>query len=191
MCCIEGGAAMAAELQTAQRLLLELGDNIREKLIQTRTSASTGHASFATISRESAADTIYEIDRVTEETIETWFAAHWPAELPIELVMEGIDEPVTVPHGRPVDKTMYKCILDPIDGTRGIMYDKRSAWFLAGLAPQKAADTRLSDIEVAVMVELQTSKQWRADRISAIRGQGAKADSVNVLTGENSHVMFR
>jgi hypothetical protein len=191
MCCIEGGAAMAADLQTAQRLLLELGDNIREKLIQTRTSASTGHASFATISRESAADTIYEIDRVTEETIETWFAAQWPAELPIELVMEGIDEPVTVPHGRPVDKTMYKCILDPIDGTRGIMYDKRSAWFLAGLAPQKAADTRLSDIEVAVMVELPTSKQWRADRISAIRGQGAKADSVNVLTGEKLSVTLR
>ena len=56
-------------------------------------------------------------------------------------------------------------LIDPVDGTRGIMYDKRPAWFLAGLAPQKGGLTRLSDIEIAVMVELPTTKQWRADRL--------------------------
>jgi fructose-1,6-bisphosphatase/inositol monophosphatase family enzyme len=173
---------MAFDLQAARLLLLELGDSIRDKLIRARATSSA--QSLTAISRESAADTIYEIDRVTEEVIETWFAKHWPREAPIELVMEGIDDPVTIPHGLPVEETMYKCILDPIDGTRGIMYDKRSAWFLAGLAPQKGVGTQLSDIEAAVMVELPTSKQWRADRISAVRGQGAKADSINVLTGE-------
>jgi hypothetical protein len=175
---------MAFDLQAARLLLLELGDSIRDKLIRARATSSA--QSLTAISRESAADTIYEIDRVTEEVIETWFAKHWPREAPIELVMEGIDDPVTIPHGLPVEETMYKCILDPIDGTRGIMYDKRSAWFLAGLAPQKGVGTQLSDIEAAVMVELPTSKQWRADRISAVRGQGAEADSINVLTGEKS-----
>jgi hypothetical protein len=176
---------MAFDLQVARLLLLELGDSIRDKLIRARATASSAQSLMA-ISRESAADTIYEIDRVSEEVIETWFAKHWPREAPIELVMEGIDDLVTIPHGLPVEETMYKCILDPIDGTRGIMYDKRSAWFLAGLAPQKGVGTQLSDIEAAVMVELPTSKQWRADRISAVRGQGVKADSINVLTGEQS-----
>jgi hypothetical protein len=33
------------------------------------------------------------------------------------------------------------------------------------------------------MVELPTTKQWRADRFSAVRGQGLIGDSVNVLNG--------
>jgi fructose-1,6-bisphosphatase/inositol monophosphatase family enzyme len=182
---------MPFDLQTARLLLLELGDSIRDRLLRARTSALSEQTSLAAISRESAADTIYEIDRVSEEVIETWFAKHWPAEVPIELVMEGIDHPLTIPHGLSVQETMYKCILDPIDGTRGIMYDKRSAWFLAGVAPQRGVDTQLSDIEVAVMVELPTSKQWRADRLSAIRGQGASADSTNIFTSERSPLLLQ
>ena len=69
---------------------------------------------------------------------------------------------------------MFKCILDPIDGTRNLMYDKRSAWILTGLAEQRGKRTSLGDIEVAVMTELPTSKQWRADQISAIRGKGSR-----------------
>ncbi len=64
-------------------------------------------------------------------------------------------------------------IVDPIDGTRGIMYDKRAAWALAGVAPNKGSATRLSDIEVAVMTELPTSKMGFGDVLWAIKGQGA------------------
>ncbi len=143
-------------------------------------------AELAAISRESVADTIYGIDRISEDAIAAWFADHWPATIPVELVMEGIDpqNPVTFPEKIPSDQTDAKIILDPIDGTRGIMYDKRAAWFLAGVAPQRGPETRLSDIEVAVMVELPTTKQWRVDRFSAIRGGGLFSDSVDVFTGE-------
>jgi fructose-1,6-bisphosphatase/inositol monophosphatase family enzyme len=184
---------MAINPHAARQLLLQLGDSVRNKLVQARLAASESGDALAKISRESAADTIYEIDRISEEAIVSWFAEHWPKNVPIELVMEGVEpnEPVTIPHGTPVEQTIYKCILDPIDGTRGIMYDKRAAWFLAGLAPQKGEATRLSDIEVAAMVELPTTKQWRADRIAAIRGQGAVADSVNVLTHEEKPVILR
>ena len=48
-------------------------------------------------------------------------------------------------------------VLDPIDGTRCIMHDKRSAWVLAGIAPQKGEATRLSDIVAASMTELPTT----------------------------------
>ncbi len=47
--------------------------------------------------------------------------------------MEGLEgEAVTFPRGTPVGGTLFKCILDPIDGTRNLMYDKRSAWGAGG-----------------------------------------------------------
>ena len=63
---------------------------------------------------------------------------------------------------------------DPIDGTRGIMYDKRSAWFLAGVAENRGEATRLSDIFVAAQVEVPTSKQGAADILWGVKGEGAK-----------------
>jgi hypothetical protein len=54
------------------------------------------------------------------------------------------------------------------------MYDKRAAWSLAGVAPNKGPGTRLSDIEVAVMTELPTSKMNQSDVLWAIKGQGAR-----------------
>jgi hypothetical protein len=53
------------------------------------------------------------------------------------------------------------------------MYDKRAAWALAGVAPNKGPGTRLRDIEVAVMSELPTSKMGFADVLWAIKGRGA------------------
>ena len=47
------------------------------------------------------------------------------------------------------------------------MYDKRSAWALGGIAPQNGADTMLSQIVAAALTEIPTSKQWRADQLSA------------------------
>ena len=182
---------MPLDLENIRRLLLQLGDEVRDRLVTAR--SETAAPDFSTISRESAADTIYEIDRVSEIAIEAWFAQHWPADVPAEVVMEGIepDRPMIVPHGTSLTDTVVKCILDPIDGTRGIMYDKRSAWFLAGVAPQLGAETRLQDIQVAAMVELPTTKQWRADRCSAIRDQGVRAESVNIFTRETAPLQLR
>jgi hypothetical protein len=99
--------------------------------------------------------------------------------------MEGLEdgEAATFPRGTPVRRTQWKCILDPIDGTRNLMFDKRSAWILAGLAPQRGSRTHLGDIVVAAMTELPTSKQWRSDRLSAIRGEGVRATAGDLLRG--------
>src|SRR5690606_16115828 len=107
-----------------------------------------------------------------------WFEENWPRRWPVELIMEGLEDhagPVTFPFGLPVKQTLLKCIIDPIDGTRGLMYDKRSAWSLAALAPQRGARTNLSDILVAAMTELPVSKQELSDQFSAVRGGGVKA----------------
>lgn len=166
--------------------LCALQDYIRAAIIQARdTQADTD---FAAIAAESAADTIYQIDKVSEEAIFEWFEKEWPREEPVQIVMEGLDEEiVTFPRDTPVEETKWKCILDPIDGTRGLMYDKRSAWILGALAPQKGEATSLQDIEIAAMTELPTSKQWRSDQISGVRGcgrDGLVMEKVNVLNGE-------
>ena len=69
------------------------------------------------------------------------------------------------------------CIVDPIDGTRNLMFDKRAAWALTALAPARIGDdglagARFADIELAVMTEIPTSKQGWADQVSARRGRG-------------------
>ncbi|MDF2441288.1 MAG: hypothetical protein JWN98_2272 [Abditibacteriota bacterium] len=186
------------QLQEARRLLCALQDTIRDALIGARdnTDTTTEEKNFAGIAHVTQADTIYEIDKISEEAIFAWFEAHWPAAWPVELVMEGIEEgdAVTFPGGTPLESTVWKCILDPIDGTRNIMYDKRAAWSLAALAPQRGSQTRLSDILVSAMSELPTAKQWRADQISGVRGggrDGIVAEMIDLKSGERTPLPLR
>ncbi|MEJ1971556.1 MAG: inositol monophosphatase [Lacunisphaera sp.] len=173
------------DLEKARRLLCALQDHIRDALVGARKKQA---GSFARVAAVTAADTIYHIDRLSEHAILTWFARHWPKEWPVEVVMEGLEEEkaTTFPRGTPVSATVLKCILDPIDGTRNIMYDKRSAWILGGLAPQRGTKTNLDDLFVAAMTEIPTSKQWRSDQLSAVRGCGVRAEAVDVFSGERT-----
>ncbi len=172
------------ELERCRRLLCQLQDHTRDALLASRAKQARN---FAKIAAVTAADTIYHIDRLSEHAILDWFAAHWPKAWPVEIVMEGLEgEALTFPTGTPVRRTMLKCILDPIDGTRNIMHDKRSAWILAALAPQRGAMTNQLDILVAAMTEIPTTKQWRADQLSAVRGRGVVGEGVDVRTGQRS-----
>lgn len=143
---------------------------------------------MAAVARESIADTIYEIDTISEEAIVEWFTVNWPAEWPVELVAEGFDVPEERIFPRGSTEIRWKCVIDPIDGTRCIMYDKRPAWVLAALAPDGG---RLPDIFVAAMTEIPTRKQWRADQVSAVRGRGLVAEGVDVRTGTREKVTLR
>lgn len=174
---------MSSTPEIFRELLCDLGVYIRDRLIAGRHTSGD----LSAVSAQTAADTIYAIDRISEAAIVEWFESRWPMAEPVEVVMEGLDDgSLCFPRGTTPDQTLWKCILDPIDGTRGIMYDKRSAWALAGIAPQRGEDTMLSEIFVAAMTELPTSKQWRADQISAVRGGGLRTESVNVLDGSAS-----
>jgi hypothetical protein len=130
------------------------------------------------VTRSSSADTIYAIDTAVDPILEA-FCEDWGRETPLVLVAEGLEDehgneaPKTFPHGTREEDAVLRVIVDPIDGTRGIMYDKRPAWALAGVAPNKGPGTRLRDIEVAVMTELPTSKMGYSDVLYAIKGQGA------------------
>ena len=162
-------------------MLCALQDHIRDTLIAARAQHAT---KFARIASVTAADTIYYIDRLSEEAILGWFEQHWPRAWPVEIVMEGLEDGATTfPPGIVRGKTKWKCILDPIDGTRSLMYDKRAAWILAGLAPQRGPHTHLGDIVVAAMTELPTTKQGFADQLSAVAGHGVVAETVDLACG--------
>jgi fructose-1,6-bisphosphatase/inositol monophosphatase family enzyme len=181
-------------LEQVRGLLCRLQDSVRDALVAARDLPGSGD--FARVAAVTAADTIYQIDKVGEEAIVAWFDAYWPADCPVELVMEGVEEggAVTFPRGTAVGRTEFKCIVDPIDGTRSLMYDKRSAWMLSAVAPQRGPATNLGDVVAAAMTELPTSKQWAADQVSGIRGCGPGgliAERVDVLNGGRGRLSLR
>lgn len=183
----------AVQLHRARRLLCALQDHICGALISARKKNA---ARFARVAAVTTADTIYGVDRIGEEVILAWFEKNWPRAWPVELVMEGLEErgPAIFPRGTAPARTIFKCILDPIDGTRNLMYDKRSAWTLAALAPQRGKRTGLADIMVAAMTELPTSKQWRADQLSVVRGEGRRglvAEAIDVRSGQKKRFLPR
>lgn len=162
--------------------LRTLQSEIRSTLIRSRRQQNLHEVSHST-----AADTIYRIDAEVEPILDA-HCRQWARHTPLVLVAEGIEnergeEGIKVyPEGARADDAAIRVIMDPIDGTRGIMYDKRSAWSLAGVAPNRGPQTRLRDIEIAVMTELPTSKMGFADVLWAIKGRGAQAERVDLAT---------
>jgi fructose-1,6-bisphosphatase/inositol monophosphatase family enzyme len=141
---------------------------------------------LAGVAREEAGDTIYAIDRVAEhvlvEEIERTIAR---PEAPVVLVAEGLPAgEVVVPEGADRRAARWVIIVDPIDGTRGLMYQKRPAWILTGVAAGPGPCT-LADIELAVQTEIPLVKQHLSDELWAVRDQGASALRFNRLTGDS------
>jgi hypothetical protein len=71
------------------------------------------------------------------------------------------------------------------------MYQKRSAWILTGVAPNRGPQTTLADIELAVQTEIPLLKQHLMDELWAVRGEGAWAERVNRLTGVRQPIRLR
>ena len=137
-------------------------------------------------------DTIFAIDRVSEEILIKFIDREIASHVPIVLIAEGLDGgKVVLPRGSSESEAVWRIIVDPIDGTRGLMYQKRSAWILTGIAPNLGDDTKLSDIEFAIQTEIPLVKQHLSDTVWAFRGQGAKAERFNRLTGEITSIDLR
>ncbi len=135
---------------------------------------------MSSVSGATAADTIYAVDRVADDALLVWFEAHWPG---VRVVSEGLEEPVVV-GGAP----SWTVIVDTIDGTRGLMYDKRPAWCLAAAAP---LDGRLADVVAAAMTELPTTKQGQSDQLSGCRGGGLSAERIDLGSKRRAQLALR
>jgi fructose-1,6-bisphosphatase/inositol monophosphatase family enzyme len=137
------------------------------------------------VARDEDGDTIYAIDSVAEHLlVEEIGRTIATRESPVVLVAEGLPGgEVVVPEGADRRAARWFIVVDPIDGTRGLMYQKRPAWILTGVASGPGSPT-LADIELAVQTEIPLVKQHLCDELWAVRGHGASAARVNRLTGE-------
>jgi hypothetical protein len=159
-------------IRDAEALLAEIRRihaHIRDTVV-----ASTEAAAVEVLAEavgDDAGDTIFAIDRVSEDALLEEFGAlatRWPC----ILIAEGLGATgrTTLPAGLPDAEAEIVVIVDPIDGTRGLMYQKRPAWILTGIAanPRDRA-ARLSDIEIAVQTEIPLVKQHLCDSLWALQ----------------------
>jgi len=101
------------------------------------------------IAHDDEGDTIYAIDRVAEDVLVEEIERTIARDAPVRLVAEGLPGgEVVLPRGADISRVQWTVIVDPIDGTRGLMYQKRPAWILTAVAP--GADASLSDIVLVV-----------------------------------------
>ncbi len=145
---------------------------------------------LSAIVAEQAGDTIFAIDRFSEEVLLAHFA-DLGQDASFVLIAEGLYEDglTTFPRGADPASVELRIIIDPIDGTRGLMYQKRSAWILTGVAPNRGTATNLTDIELALQTEIPLVKQHLSDSFWAIAGQGVQGERYNRLTGEHQPLL--
>ena len=164
--------------------LLELHGRIRTAVVDACAGRDSAH--LAAVSAEESGDTIYGIDRVSEEVLVGGMAA-LAARAPVCVVAEGLPGgEVVLPRGARDTDCRWRVLVDPIDGTRGLMYQKRSGWILTGVAPNRGAGTRLRDVVLAVQTEIPLLKQHLSDQVWAVRGRGVEARRFNRLTGSET-----
>jgi fructose-1,6-bisphosphatase/inositol monophosphatase family enzyme len=176
----------------ARRLLpaiLELHDRIRTSVVDA--FAAQQRDELSDVADDGAGDTIYAVDRVSEETLVAGLEAVARDE-PLVLVAEGLPpEGLVQPHGAPERECRWRLLVDPIDGTRGLMYQKRPAWILTGVAPNRGTDTRLRDVVLAVQTEIPLVKQHLCDQLWAARGAGVEARRLDRTTGRAEPLALR
>src|SRR4051794_20408730 len=155
---------------------------IRDDVVRACEAAAV--TALSGVATEAEGDTIYAIDRVAEHELVGMIGATIATrDEPVLLVAEGlVGGEVMVPQGADRKNVRWVIIVDPIDGTRGLMYQKRPAWILTGVARGPGPCT-LADIELAVQTEIPLVKQHLSDELWAVRGRGAAAVRANRLTG--------
>jgi hypothetical protein len=157
----------------------------------TRVCESSTSAAMAEVVEDGEGDTIYSVDRVSESMLVTLFDQEIASRIPILLIAEGLAGGRTVlPGGCEESEAAWRVIADPIDGTRSLMYQKRSAWILTGVASNRGEETSLADIELAVQTELPLVKQHLCDTLWATRGGGAQGERFNRISGERCPLSF-
>ncbi|HVT46939.1 MAG TPA: hypothetical protein VHD57_04050 [Vicinamibacterales bacterium] len=164
--------------------------SIRQRVVEASERAVAG--ALSDVARDTEGDTIYAIDAIAEhalaDEIERTIAT---PDAPVVLIAEGLEGgEIVLPAGADRRRARWVLIVDPIDGTRGVMYQKRPAWTLTGVAAGPGPHT-LADIELAVQTEIPLVKQHLSDDLWAVRGQGAAACRTNRLTGERAPIALR
>jgi fructose-1,6-bisphosphatase/inositol monophosphatase family enzyme len=182
---------MFSEITELLAPIRRLHEEIRTAVVAACEAASSLET-VAAVAHEGEGDTIYAIDRISETLLVDFFTREIARYRPIVLIGEGLaGGQCVLPEGATEAEARWRIIVDPIDGTRGLMYQKRSGWILTGVAANNGAQTTLADIELAVQTEIPLLKQHLSDMVWAVAGQGAQAVRHNRLTGEERPLLLQ
>ena len=176
---------------------------IRDRVVRSAEAAAVDI--LAGVAHDEEGDTIYAIDRIAEDVLVEAVERTIASLAPVRLVAEGLPGgELILPRGADPSKVAWVIIVDPIDGTRGLMYQKRPGWILTGVAAAfapapgdsasaarpaamaPAPPVALGHIELAVQTEIPLLKQHLSDQLWAVGGEGVGAERVNRLTGSTT-----
>jgi len=169
--------------------LRELHDKIRDTVVIATERQDL--VELSRVERDAEGDTVYKVDEISEAVLLPFFE-RLSHEHSFVLIAEGLPGgQVVFPKGAGESTATWRIIMDPIDGTRAIMYQKRSAWILTGVAPNHRPATGLQDIMLAIQTEVPLLKQHLSDQIWAVRNQYVKAIRHDRLAGKSTPLHLR
>lgn len=177
---------MKMKIHDLQNRLHQLHKLLRDHVLQQ--TRSTSATELSEIVAEQGGDVIFAIDKTTETQLLEFCEKTLFPDFEFLLIAEGLPENghKLFSKSSHADAVPYRLIIDPIDGTRPLMYDKRSAWILTGVAHNRGDRTNLQDLFLALQTEIPVSKQASADTLWAVRGQGAHAVREHRESGKRS-----
>jgi hypothetical protein len=168
----------------------EIHEAIRDEVVAACERQSVDE--LAAVVGDDAGDTVFAVDRISEAVLLARFEAlsrRWPCLLVAEGL--GTDGRRVLPTGTREADVEIVVIVDPIDGTRGLMMQKRPAWVLTGVAPYRQGRETLADIAAAVQTEIPLVKQNLCDTMWAIAGGGAHGERYDRATGTRRPLALR
>ena len=173
------------ELEQILPILKKIHHRIRSQICQAITARSTEElATVVSEELENSGDIVFAIDRIAEEELLEGLSREFACYEPVVLIAEGLPNgQVVLPSSASECECRWRLIVDPIDGTRPLVYQKRSGWILTAVAPNRGSETRLSEVELALQTEIPIKKQYLSDQLWALRGEGSLAERHNLLTG--------
>jgi len=150
--------------------------------------ASGDFSRVAGVAGEGVGDTSYGLDEATESVLREWLEGVARVQ-PVSLLSEGsgwvhlgpgpggVRELPGFDHGGP------RIVVDPVDGTRNLMTDLRSAWSVVGLAGPGAGEPRQREIVLGVLSEIPDTRAASFRRFSAARGGRCRFEEQSFFEG--------
>lgn len=138
-------------------------------------------------------DVTYGIDVPTEAVLDRWHT-RVARDQAVSLLTEDAGWRHRGPNGRGGSRELSdfdhggpRIVVDPIDGTRNLMADLRSAWSVIAIAGPGESEPRMSEVEGGVLAEIPDSRGKEA-RIFRATGDGRLRFSSELVDGSGARL---
>lgn len=165
-----------------RKRLSDLCAEIRAEVGRALAEVASGRASRADVADVvglGSGDVTFGLDGVAERAVDRWLD-QVAQEGPLSLMTEDIGwrHVGPGPGGKPkalggFDHGGPRIALDPIDGTRNVMHDLRSAWVVVTFAGPGSGAPKYSDVTLGMLSEIPDTRGAGIRELDGTRGQGA------------------